>query len=50
MKDGISRLLHHHHKGILQGRWACRLDVERQYYCSDVFSKQVDLAYDTHIV
>ena len=29
------------------GRWACIIDIEKQYYCRDVFFKQIDLVYDT---
>ena len=46
MEDRISKLLHYHYVGILQGRWAFRLDVDKEYHCSDVFSRWVDLAYD----
>jgi len=46
IEDGISGLLHHYCEGMLQERQACRLDVEKQYHHKDVFSGQVDLAYD----
>jgi len=31
---------------MLQGRQAFRLDVNKEYHCRDVFSRQVDLVYD----
>jgi len=31
---------------MLQGRWAFRLDVDKEYYYGDVFSGWVDLVYD----
>jgi len=34
-------------KDSCHGRWAFRLDVDKEYHCRDVFSKQVDLAYNT---
>jgi len=41
MEDRISRLLHYH-----CGRQAFRLDVDKEYHYGDVFSGQVDLAYN----
>ena len=48
MEDKISRLLHYYHVGVLQGRWAFRLDVDKKYYYGNMFSKQVNLAYDKY--
>jgi len=39
MEDEISRLLYHCHMGILQGKWAFRLDVNKEYHYEDVFSR-----------
>jgi len=38
MEDRISRLLHHCHAGILQERWAFRLDINKEHHCRDIFS------------
>ena len=46
MKDRISGLLYHYHTGILQGRWAFRLGIDKEYHHGYVFSRQKDLAYD----
>ena len=29
MEDRISRLLYHHYESMMQGRWACRLDIDK---------------------
>jgi len=34
-------------EGSYCGRQAFRLDVDKKYHCGNVFSGQVDLAYDT---
>ena len=34
-------------KGGHYGRWAFRLNVDKKYHCRDVFSRWVDLAYDS---
>ena len=34
-------------EGGYYGRQAFRLDVDKKYHCGNVFSGQVDLAYDT---
>ena len=47
MKNEISRLLHHCYVCILWGRWAFRLDVDKEYHHRDVFSRQVDLVYNS---
>ena len=33
-------------EGDYHGRQAFRLDVDKKYYCRDIFSRQVNLAYD----
>jgi len=47
MEDEISRLLHHCYMGMLQERQTFRLDIDKEYYYRDVFSRWVDLAYDS---
>jgi len=49
MEDIISGLLHYCHEGMLQGRWAFRLDVDKEYHCRNIFSRQMNLAYNTKI-
>ena len=46
MEDSISGFLYHCSMGMLQERQAFRSDVDKKYYYEDVFSRQVDLAYD----
>ena len=29
MEDGIPEWLYHHYEGMLQGKWACKLDIEK---------------------
>ena len=46
MEYEIYRLLHHCYIGMLQGRWAFRLDIDKEYHCGNVFFRQIDLVYD----
>jgi len=34
-------------KGSCYGKQAFRLDVDKQYHCGNIFSKWVNLAYNT---
>ena len=41
MEDRISKLLYHYYVGMLQRRWAFRLDIDKKYYHRDVSSRQI---------
>ena len=51
IEDGISGLLHYCcmvccKEDGCYGKWAFRLDVNKEYHCRNIISKQVNLAYD----
>ena len=54
MEDRTSELLYYYHMNVLQEggyheRQAFRLDFDKKYHCGNVFSRQVDLAYDRYL-